>query len=238
MTEFEEVHRNYRFIQERIELAARRAGRDPNGITLLAVSKRQPLSRMQALQGVYASAGREAVFGENYVQEAKAKRAELKAPFRMHLIGALQKNKAKDAVRLFDVIESVHSLGVAEAINTEAQKQGKIQTVMLQVNISKDPAKSGFLEEDLQQFIRLRLPQLTSVRCIGLMTITQLYEVPAQARADFIRMRALRDSIQAHMTETIPLELSMGMSDDFEVAIEEGATEVRIGTALFGDREG
>ena len=226
-------------IRLRIKSAAERAGRDPGGIALVAVSKRQPVEKMRQLQQLYGP--EPVVFGESYVQEFKGKKDRLVPPFASHLIGVLQRNKAKDAVRLFDVIQSVHSEEIAQALDHEAGKNGKVQRIFIQVNISQDQAKSGFFPDAAREFVCQQLGKLTSLSCQGLMTITRLYAEAEHARDDFRALKDLASSIE----ECAPvglgsgcksLELSMGMSDDFEVAIEEGATLVRVGTALFGER--
>jgi pyridoxal phosphate enzyme (YggS family) len=180
------------------------------------------------------------VFGENYVQELKSKRAELPQDVVVHLIGPLQSNKIRDAVRYADVIQSVHSASVLLGIAKEALKQGKQQRVFLQVNIGEDPQKSGFRSEDIAVLLADSKAYAASVQIMGLMTITPYYEQPEQARPDFAKMSKLREELlTAGLAGAFvggrPL-LSMGMSADFDVAIEEGADLVRVGTALFGER--
>lgn len=222
--------------------AALRAGVDQGKITLVAVSKKQPLEKMLDYQRELQRKGQIATFGENYVNEFKEKRPSLLSGFRAHMIGPLQRNKVKDAVALFDCIESVHSEEVVRAINKEAQKQGKVQNVFLQVNISADPQKAGFMPEQIDGVIELMLAELPHVALTGLMTITRYYEQREDVRPDFRAMRKLRDDLYAGAKFAGAwrgghLDLSMGMSADYDIAIEEGATVVRVGTALFGERK-
>jgi pyridoxal phosphate enzyme (YggS family) len=181
------------------------------------------------------------VFGENYVQEIKAKRAELGAAVELHLIGPLQSNKIRDAVALADVIQSVHSQAVLDGIAKEALRQGKRQRVFLQVNIGNDPAKSGFRADELPSvFDSLSIHQ-SCIEAVGLMTITPYYDEAAHVRPDFQKMAGLRSSLCsqgfAKLFTDSSIFLSMGMSGDFDIAIEEGADFVRVGTALFGERQ-
>jgi pyridoxal phosphate enzyme (YggS family) len=181
------------------------------------------------------------IFGENYVQELKAKRAEMGPVAEFHLIGPLQSNKIKEAVRNADVIQSVHSLSILQGIAQEASRQAKRQRVFLQVNIGNDPAKSGFSADSLTTVFDALGSLSASIEVLGLMTITPYYESAEAARSDFARMAALRDAVQqspqSQLFANSTVLLSMGMSADFYVAIQEGADLVRVGTALFGERE-
>ena len=215
-------------IQDAIASAARKADRDPAEIELLAVSKTQP-----------AEAIREAMragvthFGENKVQEARGKIEELGRGV-WHLIGHLQSNKAKDAVRLFDSIDSVDRADLAREINHRAEALGKLQNVLLQVNIAGESTKFGCAPEAACALAEAMnaLPRL----CLrGLMTIAPYSPDPEKSRPYFAGLRLLRDQIEADSGLRLPV-LSMGMSGDFAVAIGEGSTCVRIGTALFGER--
>jgi pyridoxal phosphate enzyme (YggS family) len=224
-----------------IAKAASQAGRDADAITLVAVSKKQPAALMREYISAAKACGVRIVFGENYVQELKAKRADLGAVGEFHLLGPLQSNKIKDAVALADVIQSVHSLSVLEGIAKEAGRQGKIQSVFLQVNIGNDPAKSGFKVDELPLIFE-KLPAFRDGVCVlGLMTITPYYEEASQARPDFAKMGELRTSLKqrgyAQLFSNSTILLSMGMSGDFNIAIEEGADLIRVGTALFGERQ-
>jgi len=228
-------------VESRVAAAARRSGRDPQAITLVMVTKRQSVEQMLAVQEYCRRRAAQVVFGESYVQEFKKKKELLAPGYEVHLIGSLQSNKVRDAVRLFDVIESVHCAEIARLISKEAARAGKIQKILLQVNVSNDPAKHGFPPQELGAFVCGQLPKLTHIDCLGLMTITRLYERPEDVRSDFRTLKRLAMELQtleplATMLRGKPFGLSMGMSQDFEIAIEEGATWVRVGTALFGER--
>lgn len=220
---FEQVH-------DLVQTVAQRVGGD---VQVLAVSKFQEVACMQQYIDWCQSCGRVAVFGENYVQEFKKKRVELRGSFRVHLIGSLQRNKARDAVALFDCIESVDSVELADALNREAARLGKLQAVLAQVNVSADEAKHGVTLSGLDEFCQYLVTKCESLRLEGLMCITRFYENPEDVRNDF-RMMSRRFS-ELHSKLGMK-RLSMGMSADFEIAIEEGANEVRVGTALFGER--
>jgi len=230
---------SYDALSSRIEAAARAAGRRASELGLVAVSKGQPASVMRRLAEQLHGRGREIVFGESYVQEYRAKRGELPA-HRAHFIGRLQRNKARDLVALFDVIESVPSAEAAEALNAAAERAGKRQDVLLQVNVSADRAKAGFAPLQVVPFIAEGLPRLAALRLCGLMAITRLFADAEGARPDFRAMAGLAREVRTH-PGCAPLiasdfHLSMGMSADFEIAVQEGATLVRVGTALFGER--
>ena len=236
-----------RSVAERLETvatslrrAAERAERSPTSITLVAVSKKQSTESMRAYAVAANAKGIPVVFGENYVQEFKAKRQELGELGQFHLIGPLQSNKIKDAVRYADVIESVHSRRVFDVVAKEASALGKRQAIFLQVNIGKDPNKSGFLAEEMPEICQVAARLSQHVCLLGLMTITPYYEVAEDARGDFRAMNELRQRLVVsgadQCFENRTIALSMGMSSDFEIAIEEGADLVRVGTALFGER--
>jgi PLP dependent protein len=232
-----QVAENYRRIQDAIAAAASKAGREPAAVKIIAVSKHQPVEKMQALLDWAAAAGETITFGESYVQELRRKTEQLRGPRKTHLIGALQSNKARDAVG-FDMIESIHSPKIARAVAAEAVKAGRRIAVLLQVNISEDPGKSGFRPAELRNFVAEDLPALESLDCRGLMTITRYYEDRESVRPDFAALRDLLTALRGHPGGAAlgAEELSMGMSADFDIAIAEGATMVRIGTALFGAR--
>ena len=229
-------------INARMSAALQRCGRQSGRVQLVAASKFQPAAVMAEYISAARSLGIDPLFGESYVQEFRKKKAALEGECRCHLIGALQRNKAREAVRLFDLIEAVHSAEVAQALNDEAARIEKLLPVFLQINISRDPAKAGFAPGTVRDFIAGSLPGLSSLRLCGLMTITRDYCEPEETRADYRAMFDLRERLAAD-PDCLPaigpqgLELSMGMSGDFEMAIEEGATLVRIGTAIFGERE-
>jgi pyridoxal phosphate enzyme (YggS family) len=222
-------------IQRRIEAACARVGRLPNSVTLIAATKTVSAARLKK----YFEAGlRDA--GENYVQEGAAKIEALGREVNgealtWHLIGALQRNKARDAVRLFDVIHSVDRLSLAKALNAAAAEIGKVQNVLLQVNIGDESSKAGCAVNELPALWRAchELPNL-SVR--GLMALPPYESEPESSRPYFRRLRELRKALHEPGRSDWNA-LSMGMSNDFEIAIEEGATMVRVGTALFGARK-
>jgi pyridoxal phosphate enzyme (YggS family) len=217
-------------ILSRIAHAAARAGREPAGVTLVAVSKTVPADRLRA--AVVAGHG---VFGENRVQEAAAKVPLVPGP-RWHLVGPLQANKARRAVELFDCLEAVDSVELARRLDRIAAelRPARPLPILLEVNVDDDPGKAGFAPAAVAE----ALPGLLGLRNLdlrGLMTIGRLTASPDEARSTFRRLRELADRLHATQPGMGP-ELSMGMSDDFELAIEEGATIVRIGRALFGER--
>jgi hypothetical protein len=222
-------------ILARIEAAARRAGRDPSGVTLVAVSKTHPA----ALVGEAAAAGLRD-FGENRVQEAEAKAAESKtsAPgLRWHLIGNLQANKARRAARLFDLIHSVDSAALVARLERVCGEEGRGSLdVLVQVDLAGEETKSGAPVEELPAVFEA-LGACVRVRCRGLMVLPPFFEDAEAARPYFQRLRGLRDEWGGRGAFGGGVgELSMGMSHDYEVAVEEGATLVRVGTALFGGR--
>lgn len=210
-----------------------RAGRNPEDIKLIAVTKTVSIEKVK--QAVDAGLR---IFGESRVQEAQKKvmSNELRAMsenLSWHLIGHLQKNKAKVAVELFDLIHSVDSAELAEAINKHAEKLGKTQEILVQVKLSSETTKHGILKDNLISLIN-EIKKMKHLKVKGLMTIPPYFDESGMARPYFKEIRKLRDEVEMNGFK-LP-ELSMGMTNDFEVAIEEGATMVRIGTAIFGDR--
>jgi PLP dependent protein len=199
-------------------------------VTLVAVSKTVPAERLQA-----AVAAGLNVLGENRVQEAEGKAGQVPGAT-WHLVGPLQSNKARRALELFDTIETVHSVELASRLDglLADQPGGDKRGVLLQVNVDVDPAKSGFLAEDLARAIE-SLDALERLDYRGLMTVGRLVDDPELARPAFVALRLLSHRIRASWPR-LGIELSMGMSDDFEVAVEEGATIVRVGRTLFGER--
>jgi pyridoxal phosphate enzyme (YggS family) len=218
-------------VQDRVSAAAARSGRSGDEITIVAVSKTFPRELVDAAYALGLS-----VFGENRVQEAQAKFHDpLPSDLRLHLIGQLQTNKAKAAVTLFDRIESVDRPSLVVALEKEAAKLDTLVPVLLQVNIGREPQKAGC---DPEVAIEL-LDQLVAaqhLRVDGLMAIIPLAADPDEARAWFRAVRVLRDDLAHQRPDTDLSILSMGMSGDFEAAIAEGATHVRIGSAIFGNR--
>jgi pyridoxal phosphate enzyme (YggS family) len=217
-------------VLERIAAACRRGDRDPGTVTLVAVSKTVEPAILR-----HAVAAGLTLLGENRVQEAAAK-APLVAGARWQLVGPLQANKVRRALEIFEAIESVDSVGLAERIDRLARevRSGTPYPILLQVNVDGDPAKAGFAPAGLGAAIE-RIAALDALDPRGLMTIGRLVTEPEQARPTFRRLRELGATLRAAGLPIGP-ELSMGMTDDFEVAIEEGATIVRIGRALFGER--
>ena len=209
-------------VERRIVGACVLAGRQREEITLVAVSKTKPAELITD-----AIAAGVTNVGENRVQEARDKQPLVRGSARWHLIGHLQTNKAKDAVRLFDVIQTVDSVALAEKIARAASSAGKVQDVLLEVNIGNEPQKSGAVPADVATLVK-GVGALDALRLRGLMAIPPAGE-PEETRRWFRELRAMRDTLGL-------AELSMGMTDDFEVAIEEGATIVRVGRAIFGER--
>jgi len=215
---------NIKLVNQRIRAAAERVGRDASAIALIAVSKAIEPDFVEA-----ALASGQTVFGESKVQEAKAKIPAVSSRARWHMIGHLQSNKARDAVALFDLIHSVDSRKLAEEVNKWSEGSGKTQAVLLEVNVSGEGSKFGLKPEDLESTLN-DINHLSRLEVRGLMTVAPFAEEAAQVRPYFRRLRELRDALGLR-------DLSMGMSHDFEVAIEEGATMVRIGSAIFGERK-
>ena len=214
----------------RIADACARAGRDAAGVTLVAVTKTVGVERVRA-----AVAAGLTILGENRVQEGAAK-APLVEGATWHLIGPLQSNKARRAVETFDVIQTVDSVDLAGRL-ARLVGEGVAQApypVLLQVNVDRDPAKSGFSPDDLERAAD-RLASDGGLELRGLMTVGRLVGDPEEARPTFVALRSLSERLRTRWPELGP-ELSMGMTDDFEVAVEEGATIVRVGRALFGER--
>jgi PLP dependent protein len=229
------IAENIARVWERIAAAARRAGRNPDHIILMGVSKTFPA---ESIVEAYAAGLR--VFGENRVQEFASKTgALLDLPnAEWHLIGHLQTNKAAKAAELFDAVDSVDSVRMAEKLNASAQGLGKRLSVLIEINVGGEQAKSGVKpdSDELKQLL-LGAPRWASLKILGLMTVPPYAEDPESSRPYFRRLREIRNGIAARGLPNIETEaLSMGMSHDFEVAIEEGATCVRVGTAIFGVR--
>jgi len=220
-------------VKNRIEKAARACGRDPETVRLVAVSKTVPTNRVrQAIQAGVT------ILGENYVQEARTKFNDLATyPVSWHFIGHLQSNKAKYAVRLFDLIHSVDTLKLARELDKQSHKINKIQEVLIQVNISEEASKSG-VDVDGAYHLLKDISLLENLSVKGLMTMPPYFNAPEKVRPYFSALRGLRNRLKQQGLLNVSLsELSMGMTGDFEVAIQEEATLVRIGTAIFGKRE-
>jgi pyridoxal phosphate enzyme (YggS family) len=228
--DIDELRAAHERVLERIARAAQRVGRDPAEVTLVAVTKTVPAVRLRA-----AVAAGLRVFGENRVQEGEAKAAEV-AGASWHLIGPLQSNKVRRALAAFAVVESVGSVELAARIDALVGTAGVSARypVLLQVNVDRDPAKAGFVPDDLEGGLE-RLDALGGLDFRGLMTVGRLVEDPSAAWPTFVALHELSERLRASWPR-LGADLSMGMSDDFEVAVEEGATIVRVGRAIFGER--
>jgi len=229
------IAQNLALVRERIETAARRAGRNPSDITLMAVSKTFP---SESIRGAYEAGQR--VFGENRVQEFADKESDIRAlaGAEFHLIGHLQSNKSTRAVELFEAVDSVDSLRIAERLNDAAQRLAKVLPVLIEINVGGEDQKSGVapVSAELEDILQAA-PRLEHVQIRGLMTVPPYSEAPEQTRPFFRMLRGVRDDIARRHLPRISLDvLSMGMSHDYEVAIAEGSTCVRVGTAIFGQR--
>lgn len=219
-------------IRLRIEKAAERAGRNPKTVRLIAVSKTKPISLIR--EAVAAGA---TDFGENYIQEAREKIPQITGKVHWHFIGHLQKNKAKYAAALFEWVHTIDRIEIADALDRRAGMEGRQLKVLIEVNVGKEATKSGVEEENLIPLAE-HVSGLPNLSLKGLMVIPPITADPDEAREYFIKTRCLGEQVDAlHIPGVSMEELSMGMTSDFEVAIEEGATMVRIGTAIFGPRE-
>lgn len=224
------VAANVADVRKRIARAAERVGRAASEITLVAVSK---TFSAEDIRSGYDAGLRH--FGESRVQEMEEKRpklTDLRADW--HCIGHLQTNKVRRAVRLFDRIDSVDSLALAEKLDSVASEEGKVLPVLIEVHLGDETTKSGVREADLASLAEAMMT-LSHLELQGLMTVPPFFDAPEDARPHFRKLRELRDSLKDSLRSSLPV-LSMGMSHDFEIAIEEGATEVRVGTAIFGER--
>lgn len=216
-------------IQQRITAACKRAERDPTSVTLLAVTKTHPPESVAEAARLGLT-----LFGENKVQEAKAKIPLCPGRLRWHMIGHLQTNKCRDAVELFEMVQSVDSLHLAEELNNRAEQFGKTLPILLEVNIVGEASKFGYPPDKLLAQLD-QLNALPRLEIHGLMTIPPWSPLPERARPVFRKLREVKSECEQILGAPLP-HLSMGMTGDFEVAIEEGSTMVRIGTALFGER--
>ncbi len=228
---FMSIEQNLKSVGNRIAAAARRAGRDPSAIKLVTVTKTVDIERIR--EAVSAGA---VVLGENRVQEAKEKIDKLGNIASWHLIGHLQTNKAKYAVKLFDLIHSVDTFELAKEIDRQAAKIGKVQDVLIELNIAGEEQKAGVPMDAAAGLVR-ETAGLKHIRVKGLMAMPPYSENPENSRPYYKRLRDLASVIAEENIPDVSMQcLSMGMSGDFEVAIEEGATMVRVGTAIFGTR--
>lgn len=225
------ISRNLADIRLRIRAAAETAGRDPDSVRLVAVSKTRPAADVTA-----AFQAGQIIFGENYIQELAAKLEQVQEAVQWHVIGHLQSNKVKYIAGRVALIHSVDRLSLAEEINRQWGKLGQLCPVLIQVNISGESTKSGTTEEGALQLVR-DCALLPNIRVQGLMTMPPIFDDPEAARPCFAELRRLSRMIDAAGIPGVEMkELSMGMSGDFEAAIQEGATLVRVGTAIFGER--
>ncbi len=223
---------NLQMIRQKIAGAAERSGRKPDDIRLLAVSKRQGFEKVRE-----AFQCGQVLFGENYLQEAKDKIARLDPSISWHFIGHLQSNKARTAVEFFQMVETVDRLKIAQALDNHAAALGRCLDILVQVNIGHEKQKSGVEPQDAGQLIQ-EVGKLKHLRVRGLMAMPPYAASPEKSRPYFkaLKTMSVQFTAQGLFSQNSPVELSMGMSGDFIVAVEEGATLVRVGTALFGKR--
>jgi len=227
-----DIAANIEKIRQRIAAACVRCGREPHSVALMAVTKTVPAERI--LQAVDAGI---TLLGENYVQEAREKQELLGGRACMHLIGHLQTNKAKYAVRLFDCVHSVDRLELAQELNKRAKAVNRTLDILIEVNVSGEQTKNGVSPAQARELIG-RVAGLENLSVRGLMTMAPYSDDPETSRPYFQALRQLRDDIAREEIPRVQMaELSMGMTDDFEVAVEEGSTIVRIGRAIFGARQ-
>ena len=227
-----DIASNYRTILQRIDEAAARAGRDPDEVKLLGAAKSQSVELIRAaiIAGVK-------FIGENYVQEAQAKKEEISERAEWHMIGHLQRNKAKAAVEVFDVIQSLDNLALARELAKEGAKHNKRVRALVEVNLGGEESKSGIAEDKAEDLL-CAAGELSSLSIEGLMAVPPFRQNPEDVRPYFRRLWELRARLREGRIPNVDLkELSIGMTHDYAVAVEEGATIVRIGTALFGPRK-
>ncbi len=225
------ISENIKDVKERIQKACERSGRETSEVTLIAVSKTKPV---EMLREAYSENCR--YFGENKVQELVDKWEIMPKDIKWQMIGHLQRNKVKYIVGKVDLIHSVDSLRLLETIDTEARKKGCVQPVLLEVNVAKEESKFGLMPEEVLDFVE-ESAKFQNIRIDGLMTIAPFVENPEANREHFASLHKLFVDIRKKKVNNVNMNvLSMGMTNDFEVAIEEGATMVRIGTAIFGER--
>jgi pyridoxal phosphate enzyme (YggS family) len=227
----DDLARRVRAVRARVAAAAERAGRDPDDVTIVAVTKTVDIERIRVVYGLGMK-----VFGENRVQEARGKITGVRLPLaRWEMIGHLQTNKVARAVELFARIQSVDSVKLAEALRERAEPLGRELPLLLEVNVAGEASKAGLAPEEVIPAARA-VAGMAPLRLEGLMTVAPIADDPEQVRPVFRALRALLERLRAEVPAAPWRHLSMGMTDDFEVAIEEGATIVRIGRAIFGER--
>lgn len=227
-----EIEKNLNHVKEEINEACKRAGRDPKEVTLIAVSKTKPIEDLRA---AYAAGARD--FGENKVQELTGKIEEMPADIRWHMIGHLQRNKVKYIAGKVSMIHSADSYRLAEEINIQAKKNNCIIPILIEVNYAKENSKFGIAPEETKELVQ-EISELENVKIKGLMTIAPFVEDPEENREIFRGMKELSVDIARENIDNVEMEvLSMGMTNDYIVAVEEGSTMVRVGTGIFGARD-
>ena len=227
-----DVAANYRKIMDRISEAALKAGRNPQEIKLLAAAKSQSIESIRA--AIAAGVG---LVGENYVQEAEHKRQAISEPVEWHMIGHLQRNKVQPALKTFDLVQSLDSAALALELEKEGKKRGKTVRTLVEFNLGDEQLKSGVAQDAVLELLK-RVGDLAHLRVEGFMAIPPFRENPEEVRPFFTALKNLQAELQCLKIPNVVLnELSMGMTHDYPVAVEEGATIVRIGTALFGPRK-
>ena len=227
-----DVTANYHRILDRISETAGKCGRHPREVKVLGAAKSQSVESIRA-----AIAAGISLIGENYVQEAQEKKAQIAGAVEWHMIGHLQRNKAKAAVEIFDLIETLDSVALARELEKQGRQRGKKIRALVEVNLAGEKSKSGIAKDDLASLLEA-IAELKHVTVEGLMTVPPFREEPEESRPYFRELRELKDKFNAQRIPHVDLQdLSMGMTHDYPVAIEEGATIVRIGTALFGPRK-
>jgi len=223
------IRENLERIKEKIRVKSELVGRDPQEITLVAVTKTVEADRIE--EAIAAGVN---IIGESRIQEAKEKYGKVESRIIWHLVGHLQRNKAKDAVKIFDLIHSVDSAELAKEIDKQAKKIGKIQKILVEANVSGEESKYGLNPEGVITFLQ-EVSGLPNIKVEGLMTMAPFYENPEDCRPCFRKLRELIEEVKAKNIKNVEMTyLSIGMSNDFEVAIEEGSNMVRIGRAIFG----
>jgi pyridoxal phosphate enzyme (YggS family) len=223
------IAENLERVRRQIASAAAKSGRSPDAVELVAITKMHPAEKVR--EAVEAGQG---LFGESRVQEARAKIPELPSNIRWHFVGHLQKNKVRQALPLFEMTHSVDSLALAQDINRIAEEEGLHPRVLLEVNVAGEGSKFGFSSEKIRDQME-ELLALSRLSILGLMTIPPLAKESETSRKYFVQLRELRDRLQTEFRVDFA-QLSMGMTQDFPIAVEEGATLVRVGTAIFGER--
>ncbi len=226
-----DIAKNLENVRRRIEAACERSGRDPSQVKLVAVTKTVPPEIIEEA----ISCGVTDI-GENRVQEARAKYEVIGKKVRWHMIGYLQRNKVKHAIKIFDMIHSVDRVELVDELEKRLSRENKKMPVLLEVNIAGEETKHGVSPHTLKD-LALKVIESNHLEPLGLMTMAPYVEDPEEVRWVFRKLRELKDELNEHFGTEIFKELSMGMTNDFEVAVEEGATMVRIGTAIFGERD-